>query len=55
MKDDKSELKNRLNSQDRGKEKEIDWIREKLIKAEQSGFPEMTRDEILAQSKKKFC
>jgi antitoxin ParD1/3/4 len=52
MKDDKSELENDMNCHDRGKQKELDWIRDKLIKAEKSGFTEMTREEILAQSKK---
>lgn len=50
----KSELVNDLIRQARGKQNEIDWIRNKLIKAEQSGFTEMTREEILAQSKKEF-
>lgn len=49
MKDDKSELDNDLNRHDR--EKEIDWIRDKLTRAEQSGFTEMTAAEILAESK----
>lgn len=52
MKDDKNELENALNQHD--PEKEIDWIRDKLIRAEQGGFTEMTRNEILAQSKKEF-
>ncbi|WP_373495289.1 type II toxin-antitoxin system ParD family antitoxin [Aquiflexum sp.] len=50
----KSELVNDLIRQARGKQNEIDWIRNKLIRAEQSGFTEMTREEILAQSKKEF-
>jgi len=54
MKDDKSELENDMNCHDRGEQKELDWIRDKLIKAEKSGFTEMTREEILTQSKKKF-
>lgn len=50
----KSELVNDLIRQARGKKNEMDWIRNKLIRAEQSGFTEMTREEILAQSKKEF-
>lgn len=55
MEDEKSKLdKNDLNRSDREKQKDIDRIRNKLIKGEQSGFTEMTREEILAQSKKEF-
>lgn len=46
----KSELINDLIRQARKQQKEIDWIRAKLIKSEQSGFTDMTHDEILAQS-----
>lgn len=47
----KSELINDLIRQAREQQKQIDWIRAKLIKAEQSGFTSMRPDEILAQSK----
>jgi antitoxin ParD1/3/4 len=47
----KSELINDLIRQAREQQKQIDWIRGKLIKAEQSGFTNMRPEEILAQSK----
>ncbi len=34
--------------------RETEWIRAKLIKAEQGGFTQMTRDEILAQSREQL-
>ncbi|WP_194976938.1 hypothetical protein [Aquiflexum lacus] len=49
MKDDKNEIENALNQHD--PEKEIDWVRDKLIRAEKSGFTEKTREEILAHTK----
>lgn len=50
----KSELINDLIRQARGQQKQIDWIRAKLIKAEQSGFTNMNPNEILAQSKQEL-
>lgn len=47
----KSELVNDLIRQARSQQKEIDWIRLKLEKAEQSGFTRDTRAKILKQSK----
>ncbi|ODS79923.1 MAG: CopG family transcriptional regulator [Cytophagaceae bacterium SCN 52-12] len=46
----KSEIVNDLIRRAREQER-IEWIRTKLIKAEQSGFTDLTRDEILALSK----
>ena len=40
-----------LIRREREKHKEIDWIRSKLIKAEQSGFTELTAAENLKQAK----
>ncbi|HSI74911.1 MAG TPA: type II toxin-antitoxin system ParD family antitoxin [Lunatimonas sp.] len=50
----KSELVNDLIRQAREQQKQIDWLRAKLIKAEQSGFTKMRPDEILAQSKQEL-
>ena len=50
----KSELINDLIRQAREQQKQIDWIRAKLIKAEQSGFTNMNPSEILAQSKQEL-
>ncbi|UII27417.1 type II toxin-antitoxin system ParD family antitoxin [Fulvivirga maritima] len=48
----KSELVNDLIRKARAEEeKKLDWLRKKLIEAEQSGFTKMNRDEILALSK----
>lgn len=48
----KSEIVNDLIRRAREQEQEkIEWIQAKLIKAEQSGFTDLTRDEILALSK----
>lgn len=47
----KSELVNDLIRQARKQQVEIDWIREKLEKAESSGFTTESKEEILAQSK----
>ena len=47
----KSDVVNDLIRRERRKEKEIKFIRSKLIKAEKSGFTNMTAQEILAQSK----
>lgn len=47
----KSELINDLIRQARKQQVEIDWIRAKLESAENSGFSDETKEEILAQSK----
>lgn len=50
----KSELVNDLIRQAREQQKQIDWIRTKLISAEESGFTNMRPEEILAQSKREM-
>ncbi len=50
----KSELVNDLIRQARTQQKEVDWIRAKIIRAERRGFTEMTRAEILKKSKEEF-
>ncbi|MCA0931295.1 type II toxin-antitoxin system ParD family antitoxin [Lutimonas saemankumensis] len=47
----KSELVNDLIRQARKQQVQIDWIRAKLEKAENSGFSKDSKEEILAQSK----
>lgn len=47
----KSELVNDLIRQARKQQVQIDWIRAKLEKAEQSGFTTDGKESILAQSK----
>ena len=47
----KSELVNDLIRQARSQQKQIDWVRAKLEKAEKSGFTDSTKEQILAQSK----
>lgn len=47
----KSELVNDLIRQARNQQKQIDWIRLKLEKAEENGFTTETKDQILKQSK----
>ncbi len=47
----KSELVNDLIRQARKQQVQIDWIRDKLEKAENSGFTKDGKNEILAQSK----
>jgi len=47
----KSELVNDLIRQARNQNKQIDWINAKLSKAEESGFTNDGKDEILAQAK----
>ena len=47
----KSELVNDLIRQARKQQVQIDWIRTKLEKAENSGFTKDTKNEILAQAK----
>jgi antitoxin ParD1/3/4 len=50
----KSELVNDLVRQARNQHRQIDLIRLKLEKAEQSGFTQDSREEILAQAKSSF-
>ncbi len=50
----KSELVNDLIRQARKQNAQIDWIRAKLEKAEESGFTNDTKDQILKQSKSAF-
>ena len=47
----KSEVINDLIRKARQKQEEIEWIRAKLVEAEKSGFTDMGRDQVLAQSK----
>jgi antitoxin ParD1/3/4 len=47
----KSELVNDLIRQARNQQKQIDWIKAKIEKAEISGFSNDSKSEILAQSK----
>ncbi len=47
----KSELVNDLIRQARSQQQEIDWVRLKLEKAEQSGFTSDSQAEILRHSK----
>lgn len=47
----KSELVNDLIRQARKQQIEIDWVRAKLDKAENSGFTNDNKNDILAQSK----
>ena len=47
----KSELVNDLIRQARNQQVEIDWIRAKLEKAENSGFTNKSKDQILNESK----
>ncbi len=47
----KSELINSLIRQARRQEVKVDWIRTKLIKAEESGYTNRSKEEILARSK----
>jgi len=47
----KSELVNDLIRQARKQQAQIDWIAAKLEKAENSGFTDDNKDEILKQSK----
>ncbi|MFD2587226.1 type II toxin-antitoxin system ParD family antitoxin [Croceitalea marina] len=49
----KSELVNDLIRQARNQQIEIDWIRAKLEKSENSGFTNDSKEQILAQSKSK--
>ena len=47
----KSELVNDLIRQARNQQKQIDWIKTKIERAEKSGFTSDSKNEILAQSK----
>lgn len=47
----KSELVNDLIRQARKQQVQVDWIRTKLEKAENSGFSKDTKEQILAESK----
>jgi antitoxin ParD1/3/4 len=47
----KSELVNDLIRQARGQQAQIDWIKAKLDKAENSGFTNDSKKQILEQSK----
>jgi antitoxin ParD1/3/4 len=47
----KSELINDLIRQARKQQAQIDWIKAKLEKAEDSGFTDDTKEQILSQSK----
>ncbi len=50
----KSDVVNDLIRKARAQQNEIDWIREKLIKAEKSEFTDLSRNEILAKSKEEL-
>ncbi len=50
----KSDVVNDLIRKARAQQNEIEFIRAKLIKSEQSGFTDLTRDEILAKSKEEL-
>ncbi|APG65373.1 CopG family transcriptional regulator [Tenacibaculum todarodis] len=47
----KSELVNDLIRQARKQQRQIDWISAKLEKAEKSGFTNLNKEQILAESK----
>ncbi|WP_027419338.1 ribbon-helix-helix domain-containing protein [Crocinitomix catalasitica] len=47
----KSELINDLIRQARNQQKQIDWVRLKLERAEQNGFTNDSKEKILAKSK----
>ena len=47
----KSELINDLIRQARNQQKQIDWIKAKIERAEKNGFTNDSKSEILAQSK----
>ena len=50
----KSDLINSLIRKERETQREIEWIRAKLIKAEQGGFVDKTPDEMLAEFKERL-
>ena len=47
----KSELVNDLIRQARKQQAQLDWIRAKLARAENSGFTDQTKEQILKESK----
>ncbi len=50
----KSDVINNLIRKARSQQAKIEYIRAKLIKSEQSGFTDLTKDEILEKSKKEL-
>lgn len=50
----KSELINDLIRQARGQQRQVDWLRSRLTAAEESGFTDDRKDEILNISKDSF-
>ncbi len=50
----KSELVNDLIRQARKQQVQIDWLNRKLEKAEQSGFTNLRKEEILKESKSRM-
>ena len=50
----KSELVNDLIRQARKQQVQIDWINRKLEKAEEGGFTDMSKSEILKESKSRL-
>ena len=50
----RSEVVNDLIRKARNRQKEIDYIRSRLIASEKSGFTDLTRDEILEKSKEQL-
>ncbi len=50
----KSELINDLIRKEREKREQLEWLRLKLLEGEQSGFTDLSSDEILAQSKEQL-
>ncbi len=50
----KSELVNDLIRQARNQQIQVDWLRRKLEKAEQSGFSEQSKEEIRSLAKKRM-
>ena len=48
----KSELVNDLIRQARNQQAQIDWIKAKLDKAEQSGFTSVSKEDIRAEARK---
>ena len=51
----KSELVNDLIRQARNQQAKIDWLKNELIKGENSGFTSATKEEILAEAKKRVA
>lgn len=50
----KSELVNDLIRQARNQQRQVDWVRLKLESAENSGFTNSTKEDILKESKKRL-